>query len=103
MGRLVRRYLPRLPGRRRSKLLKRIIEPLFREKNRVMNPTPTDAKEESLFHQTIAQLAYYLYVLRGCKEGRDMNNWIEEETQLKSRVAVNEGVYLQAGAKIIEA
>ena len=58
-----------------------------------MNPTPTDAKEESLFHQTIAQLAYYLYVLRGCKEGRDMNNWIEAETQLKSRVAVNEGVY----------
>jgi hypothetical protein len=40
-----------------------------------MNPTPTDAKEESLFHQTIAQLAYYLYVLRGCKEGRDMH-WI---------------------------
>jgi hypothetical protein len=68
-----------------------------------MNPTPDDAKVESFFHQTVNELAHYLYVLRGCKEGHDVDNWIEAETQLKSRVADNESIYPQACAKIIEA
>ena len=68
-----------------------------------MNPTPDDAKVESFFHQTVNELAHYLYVLRGCKEGHDVDNWIEAETQLKSRLADNESIYPQASAKIIEA
>lgn len=51
-----------------------------------MNPTPSDANVESFFHQTVNELAHYLYVLRGCKEGHDVDNWIEAETQLKSRL-----------------
>jgi Zn ribbon nucleic-acid-binding protein len=28
-------------------------------------------------------LAFYLFVCRGCKEGRALDNWLEAETQLK--------------------
>ncbi len=68
-----------------------------------MNPTPDDTKVKSFFHQTVNELAHYLYVLRGCKEGHDVDNWIEAETQLKSRLADNESIYPQASAKITEA
>jgi hypothetical protein len=68
-----------------------------------MNPMPNDVTEESLFHQAVTQLAHYIYVMRGCKEGRDLNNWIEAETQLKGCLAVTESIDLQACEKIIEA
>ena len=51
-----------------------------------MKPTPTDVPNQSLFYQTVEQLAHYLYVLRGCQEGRDLNDWIEAETELKNRL-----------------
>jgi len=38
---------------------------------------------ESLFHENIKTLAHYLFVARGCQEGRALNNWIEAEAQLK--------------------
>jgi len=44
----------------------------------------------SLFHQKVSELAYYLFVLRGCKEGNDFNNWIEAEARLKQQMAMSD-------------
>jgi hypothetical protein len=38
---------------------------------------------ETLFSQNVKTLAEYLYVVRGCRPGRDLDNWIEAETRLK--------------------
>jgi hypothetical protein len=38
---------------------------------------------ESSFHQSVRTLAQYLYVMRGCKEGTALNNWLEAEAQLQ--------------------
>lgn len=33
-------------------------------------------------HDEIAQRAYEIFLQRGCPEGRDMDHWLEAETQL---------------------
>jgi hypothetical protein len=38
---------------------------------------------KSVFRQNIRTLAHYLYVLRGCKKGRAVENWLEAENKLK--------------------
>ena len=38
---------------------------------------------ESPFYQNVQTLAQYLYVMRGCKEGGDLDNWLEAEAQLQ--------------------
>jgi len=42
---------------------------------------------ESLFRENVKTLAYYLYVARGCHEGRAFEHWIEAEKQLKILLA----------------
>jgi hypothetical protein len=37
---------------------------------------------ESPFYQNVQTLAHYLYVMRGCKEGEALDNWLEAEAQL---------------------
>ena len=38
---------------------------------------------ESPFYQNVQTLAHYLYVMRGCKEGESLENWLEAEAQLR--------------------
>jgi Protein of unknown function (DUF2934) len=35
-------------------------------------------------HEEIAQRAYELYEARGCVDGRDLDDWIEAELELRS-------------------
>jgi len=39
----------------------------------------------ALFRQTVRELAYYLFVLRGCKHGRHFDDWIEAEKMLRNQ------------------
>jgi len=48
-----------------------------------MDKNFNDPAEESLFTKNVRSLAHYLYVLRGCPEGRTLVHWIEAETQLR--------------------
>jgi hypothetical protein len=45
------------------------------------NTTPT--------HEQITRRAYEIYLERGCPEGRDLEHWLEAETQLGSAMAGN--------------
>jgi hypothetical protein len=38
---------------------------------------------EAAFRANVRTLANYLYVLRGCKSGRDVKDWKEAEKQLE--------------------
>jgi hypothetical protein len=37
----------------------------------------------ALFRRSVRELAYYLFVLRGCKQGRRLDDWIEAEKMLR--------------------
>ena len=39
------------------------------------------------FNINVSSLAQYLFVVRGCKEGRDVANWLEAESELKCRIS----------------
>ena len=39
---------------------------------------------ESELRQNVATLAHYLYVLRGCRDGRHLDDWLEAEQRLGS-------------------
>jgi DUF2934 family protein len=45
---------------------------------------------ESPFYQNVQTLAQYLYVMRGCKEGKDLDNWLEAEAQLRKCAGLTE-------------
>jgi hypothetical protein len=49
-----------------------------------MNSDPKDFTAKAIFQENIKALAQYLYVLRGCPEGRALDHWIEAERQLKN-------------------
>jgi hypothetical protein len=55
-----------------------------------VKPNSKEHAMESPLHQTVAQLAYYFYVLRGCREGRDLNNWIEAERRLTNSLLLDQ-------------
>lgn len=45
--------------------------------NSMTNTTPT--------HDEIAAHAYQIYLREGCQEGRDLDNWLRAETELRAR------------------
>jgi len=48
---------------------------------------PKQIKDKQITHEQISQRAYEIFVERGCPEGRDMEHWLEAETQLKAGTA----------------
>lgn len=44
---------------------------------------PPDANSISVSHTDIARRAYELFLSRGCTHGRDLDDWLQAETELR--------------------
>jgi len=61
-----------------------------------MNTYLAEVPGESLFSKNVRTFAHYLYVLRGCRDGQDVNDWMAAEAQLKDYRSLVQGA---TGAK----
>ncbi len=50
----------------------------------------------------IAKVAYELYVCSDCKEGRDLDNWLEAESILLAKESVKDEIKLEPVTELVQ-
>ena len=63
--------------------VKRTTVKVAKSKNRIETPLEQPVKTNGDFNQKIQEKAYQLYVARGCKNGHDVEDWVEAERIIK--------------------
>ena len=68
---------------RQTSTVKRTTAKPRASKNRLENPLSQTTYQDADFYQKVQEMAYRLYVARGCAHGYDVEDWLTAEQVVK--------------------